>query len=463
MKKYSVVSGCLLVLFVMRDSHLAAAHTPQEMLKLPAVETAVLENGIRFFHIRDELPQVTIVISVGYGTLYEKKDTAGLSELIAKTISLGGSRSYPGSALHEKIDSLGGRLSVESSWENTVISVKVLDRFKRDAFAIAADLMTHPSMDTRSLDTAKALIADSIRRKYDDPAEIAFGKAREIIFGGDGYGSFPEEARVRSYAPDLIRGTWAKHCTGRNIMIGISASLDFAETGRLCREYFSGLAPGGPLSYEVDRNKILEQVAACRGKIFFYPKDIPQSTVVTGTVAPDIGYHGQYALEIMNYILGGGSFTSRLMGEIRVKRGLAYAVQSIVKFRHRTGVFLAYAQTENKTAGDVLSLLAGNIGIISRERVSPGEIDWARRAISNSFVFQFDTPMSVLANYMDIAYYGLPADYYTGYLVRISGVGEPDVLSEARKLFTPGLVTVVVGNESVLQDLKKTGDVVILK
>jgi zinc protease len=441
----------------------ASAQFSPDMIKLPPVEKAVLANGIRIFYIKDELPQVTVIASIGFGKLYEKKETAGISEVIAKAISLGGSANYPGGALHEKIDSMGGRLSVASSWEGTVISLKVLERFKEEAFAIVADLVANPAFDQRSLDTARGLVADSIRRKYDDPAEIAFDRVRELIFGGEGYGSMPTPEKVSAYTVEDVKGLWGKYRAGRNIMIGVSSSIDFSEANRLCRERFSAILPGADMAYEADRESILARVKGSRGKIYFYPKDIPQSTVIVGTVAPDVTYGGGYALEMMNYILGGGSFNSRLMNEIRVKRGLAYAVQSIMKLRCKTGVFLAFAQVENRTLGEVLGLLNENIDRISHEKISGAEMEWARKAITSSFVFQFDTPMNVLSNYLYIAYNNLPADYFTGYIARVNGVREQDVLSETGKLFGQGLVTVVVGNESVLPELKKFGEIVILK
>ncbi len=462
--KRAYVTIFLLALVLLGDAgRPASAQFSPDAIRLPPVEKSVLKNGIRVFYIRDELPQVTVIASVGFGKLYEKKESAGISEVIARAISLGGSKNYPGSMLHEKIDSMGGRLSVSSSWEGTVISLKVLERFKEEAFAIVADLVANPAFDQRSLDTAKGLVADSIRRKYDDPAEIGFDRVRDIIFGGEGYGSMPTPEKVSAYTVGDVAGRWEQYRAGRNIMIGISSSIEYGEASRLCREYFSGIAPGAETGYEADRAGILERVKASRGKIFFYQKDIPQSMVVVGTVAPDVAYPGGHALEIMNFILGGGSFNSRLMTEIRVKRGLAYAVQSITKLRYKTGVFLAFAQVENKTLGEALGLLNENIDRISHEKISSAEMEWARKSISNSFVFQFDTPMNILSNYMYIAYNNLPPDYLTGYIGRINGVGAREVLSETGKLFEPGLVTVVVGSESVIPQLKKFGDVVIIK
>ena len=102
---------------------------------------------------------------------------------------------------------------------------------------------------------------------------------------------------------------------------------------------------------------------------------------------------------MMNYILGGGSFTSRLMREIRVKRGLSYSVQSIIRFRKNTGIFLAFAQTKYETTDSALSLLLENTGLMSEEMVTDEEIKWTNESIKNSYIFEFDTPQSILNKY----------------------------------------------------------------
>ena len=344
-----------------------ASGTPARSLELPPVSASVLDNGIRLFHVRDDLPMVTVTLSAGFGRLYEDRETAGLSDLLAMTMSLGGSGAYPGGALHEKVDAMGGRLSVSASWERVTISIKVLDRFREEAFAIAGDLAANPTLGEEYLDNAKALVIDSIKRKYDDPADIAFEKARERIFGGMGYGAVPSEETVRSHSRERVREAWKRHFAGRNIMVGVAASIDRREAERLGRKHFSRIEPGGPVTYRVDIGETRERVRGARARVFFLRKDIPQCAIVVGTVAPDIRHPGGYALELMNYVLGGGSFNSRLMEEIRVRRGMAYAVQSVYRPRSGTGVFLAYAQTENRHAAEVLGLLAGNIERVARE------------------------------------------------------------------------------------------------
>ncbi len=461
-KRFMLAAVCALLFFCDSAGPLAAG-PDSGRLDLPPVSNAVLANGIRLFYVPDDLPQITIIVTVGYGRLYEKRETAGLSDLLASTMSLGGSTGYPGATLHEAIDSMGGRLSVSASWESVTISIRVLERFREEAFAIAADIAARPNIEQVYLDNASGLVIDSIKRKYDNPFELAFEKAREIIFEGQGYGAVPTEEKIRSYSRALVQDAWKTHFAGRNMMIGVSSSIDFSEAERLCRKHFSGIHPGAPVRYETDNGKIREQVNRVRGKVFLYRKDIPQSTVVVGTVAPDIRNPGVLSLDLMNYILGGGSFSSRLMEDIRVKRGMAYAVQSVCRPRYRTGVFLAYAQTENRQAGEVLGLLVGNIERMASEPVAGRELTWAQGAISNAFVFRFDTPMEILSNYLEIAYNELPEDYYKTYLGRLNRVSAGEIVSESAQLLTPGLVMLVVGHPSVEADLKRFGEVVIIE
>lgn len=461
--KAAIVSAALVFCLAGGNTMAGSAPFGQENITLPEVTTVQMENGIRLFYVRGELPQITLVALIGFGKIYEKKNTAGISQLLARTISIGGSKKYPGKVLHELIDSLGGKLSIDSSWEHTVISIKVLERFKNEAFGVMSDLIRNPQFDLQDLNTAKALLSDSIKRKYEDPAEIAFGKAREIIFDGEGYGSFPTPETINSISLDQAMEAWRTYYCGRNILVGVYTSLDLPEVRVLSSAGLSAIAAGSGRYYTVDKDRIARTIRNAAGTIFFYPKDIPQSTIVIGSMAPEIGYAGNYALEIMNYVLGGGSFNSRLISEIRVKRGLAYAVQSVIKGRNRIGVFLTYAQTENRDAGEVLSIMTENIDKLSRENMRPDEIEWAKKAISNSYIFQFDTPLNILSNYMEVAYNDLPANYHTVFLDRIRGVRESDIAREAGALFRNGTVTVVVGGERAAGDLSKYGRIVTIK
>ena len=431
-------------------------------IELPPVSKEVLKNGVRLIYVRDELPQVYLSASVDFGSLHEKKQTAGLSELTAKTLSLSGSAKYPGSSLYRKVESMGGRLSVASSWESTVISIRVLKRFKNEAFDILADLVANPAFTREHFERAKELTSESIRRKYDNPAGIAFEKAREILFDGDGYGSAPTEEKIKGYTLDDIKAAWKRYYTAGNIIVGVTTSIDYDEVRELADKGFSGWRRGEKTGYSINSKHLIEALTGKSGNIYLFEKDVPQATIVMGTLAPPVQYSGNYALDVMNYVLGGGSFNSWLMSEVRVKRGLAYSVQSVLRARQKTGVFLAFAQTKNKSVNEVLGIMKASARKMSDKGVSGNELAWARRSIDNSYVFRFDTPRNILNNYMNIEYYGLPVGYYRDYLKHINMVTAADIRRESGKLFNQGMVTVVVGKSELAESLKDFGRVVVM-
>jgi zinc protease len=151
------------------------------------------------------------------------------------------------------------------------------------------------------------------------------------------------------------------------------------------------------------------------------------------------------------------------MNDIRVKRGLAYSVYSLVRNRLNTGVFMGFVQTRNESVPEVISLINSNITKMCNEHVESDELEWAKESIKNSYIFRFDTIEDILGNYLDLEYNGLSADYYENYLANINNVTASKISEESKKLFKPGLVTVVVGNINLQKELSQLGEVVVLE
>ena len=215
-----------------------------ENVNLPEVQTSLLKNRMRLFYVRDELPQLTIILSVGFGKLYENRKNAGISSFLAKTLSMSGSAGYPGKTLHEKIEATGGNISIVSSWEETQIRVQVLARFADLAFDVISDLMLNPKMDSVNIEKARSLLLEEVRRRDDSADRIAFEKAREIIFDGSGYGSVMNADTLKSISRKDLLAAWEKYFRGSNLIAGISTSMDFSSIKKRFNEKLSFLAQG---------------------------------------------------------------------------------------------------------------------------------------------------------------------------------------------------------------------------
>ena len=430
---------------------------------MPDVKSFNLDNGVKVFTIDDDLPRTEIVVSISYGKLFEGIDNAGISEVIANTLLLSGSAKYPGDSVISTLEAAGGSISVDAGWESITIEVRVLERHTNLAFDMIGDLLANPLFNSENVKYSANYVYEKNRRKMDDPAARGMAALRGVIFNGKGYGANITDQSISSITEGPVKDTWARHTTGGNIIVSVSSSIDGEDISNLCKKSFNKIKKGSREYYSSDMEAVKSQIAAKSRNIYFIPADFDQATIICGVTAPDVKYKGNYALEVMNYILGGGSFGSRLMTEIREKRGLAYSVFSYVAGRYSTGFFLCFAQTRNEEAANVLSLMNANIRRMYSEPVPDDELAWAKSSIINSYVFTFSKVARILAAYFTMEYYGLEPDYYTRYTSRIASVTAEEIAEESRKLFANGLVTVVVGKKEIEKELSGYGNVVIIE
>ena len=316
--------ACLLcVLMSVALDPSGAAASADVKLSLPQIDKVALPNGGVAFFVKDDIPLFSITASFGYGACYEDADTAGLGSLLAKYLPLAGSRLYPREKLSSAVEAMGGSIAVTSGSERTTVSITVLDRFRRQAMEMLADVIMRPEQSQEALAIAKELAANSIRQNYDKPANAAVLKLRALLFNGRGIGAEQTVAKTNSYSLDDIAGLMKRIFTSGNMALGVRFYGDAEEAKRLAQTAFAAMPIGKALDYGINREETKRHIKSVAGKIFLYHKDIPQSTIITGTIAPAAGDSDAYATEAMNYVLGSGGFGSRLFSEIRTKRGLA--------------------------------------------------------------------------------------------------------------------------------------------
>ncbi len=463
--RISVILCTLIILSIRTASHglFASDKIHISEIELPSVKSIQMNDGLKGYYIKDELPRMTISVSIAFGKLNETALNAGISDLLSKALLLSGSKKYPAQTLHDTVENIGGRFMIQSFWEDTVISIEVLERYSKLALDIIEDIVLNPDLNKNMVENARSLLLEEIRRKQDSPDALAFENVRKIIFNGDSYGATQSEETLKSITIKDLEQTITNYFCGENIIIGISGQKNFKDIENNFKQRFLTLRKGKKLDYSVNTDKLKSSIALNSKNIYLIPKELPQATIVLGTIAPDNKDKRIYSLTLMDYILGGGSFTSRLMHEIRVRRGLAYAVQSVIKFRKNTGVFIAFAQTNNESTYDTLSLLIKNIEIMTNSEVKDEELKLAKDSIKNSYIFEFATPADVLNQYTFLDYNGLPESFLTGYIGNIEKVTKKDIIENSSLLFKNGLIKVVVGKKELAEKLGKFGNVVILQ
>ena len=173
-------------------------------------------------------------------------------------------------------------------------------------------------------------------------------------------------------------------------------------------------------------------------------KKLNQSSVIIGHIGIKRHNPDRFALEVMNEILGAGSFSSRLMKEVRERQGLAYWIGSNFNELYDYGPIAAGFQTGSKTTGKAISSALKEIGRMRQEEVSEEELKLAKDSIINSFVFRYASSHSIAAQIMSLEYFGFPGDYLDTYVRNIFLVTKADVLRAAKKYIRPDKLEIMV-------------------
>lgn len=417
------------------------------LITLPPIET-IDSNGVPVFYAQDTLPQCTVYVSIGVGSLYEHATNAGISQMAALVLSLGGSKNYPN--INEYIDATGGRYTVSASFETLTISMRVHQDEATQAFTILADVIANPLFETQLIHTARFMLKQQIQQKQDDPMTIAMEKARQYVFGDSGYGAVMTPESLDAITVADVEQLWKKYVVKENVRIGIVTSLIKGNVMQQVAQLTDAIPHGEAVDYPVDMQNAKNTIST--KKIYFIEKDIPQSTIVIATVAPSIKSNNRYALEAGNYILGGGSFNSWLMDEIRVKRGYAYSTGSIVRMRKNTGLFLAYAQTSAATTLSTIEIMENVLDNFTKTGPSQQQLQWAKDALLKSYIFEFTSLRDIVQYYMWLDYNKLPVSYIQKYPDGITSVTNSDITRSFESIAS-GYIIVVVGNKDVKQQL----------
>lgn len=182
-------------------------------------------------------------------------------------------------------------------------------------------------------------------------------------------------------------------------------------------------------------------------------KDLTQANLILGQRGVGRENPDYYALQVMNYILGGGGFSSRAMDSIRNQRGLAYSVYSYFSAEKGRGIFQFVMQTKNDTALQAISIAKEEIRRIRQAPVTEAELNDAKDYLTGSFPLRFDT-MGKVANFLaQVEYFELGLDYTERYPDLIRKITIEDVHRVAQKYLEPEkMITVIVGNQTIIAE-----------
>lgn len=421
---------------------LCLSHYPSYALE---VKRSVLENGLVLLVVeRHNLPIVKVSAGINAGNLHEPEDKAGLANLAASLLTEG-TANRTSQEISEEIEFVGGSVGVGGGDDYVTASLSVLKRDINLGFDLLSDIILHPVFPEQEMIKKRDRIKGYLKAQEDDPGFVASKNFKKAVFGSHPYGrllSGTSDTLDNITRDDLV-DFHSKHYVPNNAIMAVVGDVTNEEIENLVHKYFSqwrakkSAAASLPLlNTEKEKETIM------------IDKDLTQANIILGHIGVSRDNPDYYALSVLNYMLGGGGFASRLMQNIREEKGLVYDIHSFFAADKYGGRFEIGLQTKNESANTAIEEILKEINAIRSVYVSDEELSDAKSFLTGSFPMRIETSARIARFLVAVEYYGLGVDYIDNYPMYINSVTKEDVLRVAKKYLDPdNYVLVVVANQ----------------
>ena len=404
-----------------------------------------LKNGMVIFLQEDhELPLVDGTARIRGGSVNEPAAKVGLVDMYGEVWRTGGTKTQTGDQLDDFLEVRAAKVETGGGPDSTTISFSCMKPDLDDVFKAFLDVLRNPEFRADKLDIAQKEEQDAISRRNDDVGEIAHRETVKLAYGANNpYAREAEYATVAAVTRQDLIDWHGKYVHPNNIILGISGDFDSAAMEARLRAAFDAW-PKGPAA---PRRNDIKYSPAPAGNYFISKEDVNQSTIHMIGLGITRDNPDYYALSVFNEAFGGG-FSSRLFNDIRTKRGLAYSVGGGVgsNFGH-PGILQVAIGTKSGSTIEAIQAASEDIADLSRKPITDDEIQRAKDAILNAFIFRLDSPDKILGERMTYEYYGYPADWLDKYEAEIKKVTAADVNRVATKyMHRDQMAVLVVGN-----------------
>ena len=428
---------------------------------IPKSDQVTLKNGMRVYLLEDhELPIVNMTALISAGSIYDPPEMTALAGLTGELVRSGGTESLKPDALDAELEFMASAIESGIGEDMGSLSMSTLTKNLNRTLELYADVLMKPGFEQSRIDLAKNSAIDAIRRQNDDPKEIAGREFKRAIYENHPLSWVATIESVNLINRQAIIDLHRKYFTPKGIILAVSGDFNRKELLTKLEQLFGDWQPAEPKLPVIGTPEMNSD-----RQVLLAKKQVSQSVIRMGHLGLEKNNPDQYAVRVMDYILGGG-FTSRLMQQIRSDRGLAYFAGSRYDIGRRfPGIFQAQTETKAGSTVEVITLINDIITGMTKELVSEEELNQAKESIINSFIFGFARADYIVTQQARLDYYDFPAGYLENFRENIAKVSREDVLRAAKKYLHPEALTIlVVGDDKKFdQPLATVGPVQEIK
>jgi len=411
-------------------------------LATPQIQHWQAPSGARVYFVEDHnLPMLDVAVNFPAGSAFDAADKIGVAGLVHGLLDLG-ARDLSEDDISRRLADIGAQMGGSFDSDRSGLSLRTLsnEAEREAALAIMATVLQHPVFPQTVLERERNRLIAGLREAETKPeflAERAFGRA---VFGSHPYGWQAGVSDIEKIQRDDLVSFYRTHYVAGNAVVALMGDVSRQQAEAIAQRLTESLPQGMAAS---TLPPVVMKIAAREERIA-HPAS--QSHILIG--APGVARNDAdyFPLYVGNYILGGGGFVSRLMNEVREKRGMAYSVYSYFMAMQQPGAFQIGLQTKKDQVDEALLVVRQTLQSFIEQGVTEKELRAAKQNIIFGFPLRIESNSKIL-NYLSlIGFYNLPLTYLDDFPQRIERVTVSDINDAFRRRIDPAaMVTVIVG------------------
>lgn len=409
----------------------------------PKIEHWVAPSGARVYFVENHaLPMLDVQVDFAAGASRDPEGKAGLASLTHALLDMG-VEGMDENRIATRLADLGAQVSGGVEADRASVSLRTLSAAdKRDsALELFRAIVATPKFPADVFEREKARKLAAVKESLTRPDTIASRTFWAALYPGHPYGRNATPESLAALTRDDLERFYRGNYGAGGAVVTIVGDLSRGEAETVAQSLTASL-PGGSVRVSLAAPK------APAGGEQRLAHPAAQAHVLIGLPALQRGDPDFFALQVGNYVLGGGGFVSRLMSEVREKRGFAYSVYSYFMPMAQPGPFQIGLQTRKEQAGEALAVARQTLAGFLADGPTEAELQAAKQYLAGSFPLRLDSNRKLLENVAVIGFYGLPLDYLDTYVSNVEKVTAADIRAAFSRHVTPAnLVTVVVGGE----------------
>lgn len=427
----------------------------------PADHRVVLPNGLVCYLVPDRsVPSLEVKARIRAGEVWVPKEKRGLAKLVGRLLREGGAGENDTRTLDAKLDRIAAEIETEIGRTRGEATLWTLSAHAGEALALFADVLRRPRFSGDRIRRAKGDLCDEIAHRDDDPADLLERRLADALYGDHPAAWIEWEETIERIARDDLVEFHARWVRPEHVVLSVAGDFERAAMEKKLLALFGdwkgeGAPPGRALPPVRARGP--------GGALTLVDKDVSQGFVEMAHLTVPLDHPDVFALEVLDFVLGGGSFTSRVTARIRNDEGLAYSAGShFSPERDIPGTIGLYFQSKAESVAFAAKICMEEVARIREQLVAAGELARAKDSLIRSLPARFATARAAAAALAENEFLGRGEDWFETYPARIAAVTAEDVRRAARAHLRPAdFAIVIVGPiETIRARDEKNGAVV---